>query len=132
MKLKGLEMFGFKSFADKTRLKFGDGITIVVGPNGSGKSNIFDAVKWVLGTQSAKSLRGSRMEDVIFVGSDDRKTLGMAEVSIVLDNSGKTINMDYSEVKVTRRLYRSGESEYFINDNQVRLKDIIELFMDTG
>lgn len=132
MKLKELHIFGFKSFADKTSLQFGQDITIVVGPNGSGKSNIFDAIRWVLGEQSAKSLRGGKMEDVIFIGSDSRKTLGMAEVSIVMDNTDKSINLPYNEVKVTRRLYRSGESEYYINDQPVRLKDIVETFMDTG
>ncbi|MCE5299489.1 MAG: AAA family ATPase, partial [Spirochaetia bacterium] len=132
MKLKELHLFGFKSFADKTSLEFGQDITIVVGPNGSGKSNVFDAIRWVLGEQSAKSLRGGKMEDVIFVGSDSRKTLGMAEVSIVMDNTDRTINLPYEEVKVTRRLYRSGESEYMINDQPVRLKDIVEIFMDTG
>ncbi|HPD18344.1 MAG TPA: AAA family ATPase, partial [Candidatus Goldiibacteriota bacterium] len=132
MKLKYLDLFGFKSFADKTHMEFGEGITIIVGPNGSGKSNIVDAIRWVLGEQSAKSLRGSRMEDVIFNGSDSKKTLGMAEVSITFDNQDKTLNIPYNEIKVTRRLYRSGESEYLINDNAVRLKDIVELFMDTG
>ena len=132
MKLKELHIFGFKSFADRTSLQFGQDITIVVGPNGSGKSNIFDAIRWVLGEQSAKSLRGGKMEDVIFIGSDSRKTLGMAEVSIVMDNTDKSINLNYNEVKVTRRLYRSGESEYYINDQPVRLKDIVETFMDTG
>ncbi|MGD0566314.1 MAG: AAA family ATPase, partial [Candidatus Goldiibacteriota bacterium] len=132
MKLKELHIFGFKSFADKTSLQFGQDITIVVGPNGSGKSNVFDAIRWVLGEQSAKQLRGGKMEDVIFIGSDSRKTLGMAEVSIVMDNADKTIPLNYSEVKVTRRLYRSGESEYYINDQPVRLKDIVETFMDTG
>ena len=132
MKLKELHIFGFKSFADKTNLQFGQDITIVVGPNGSGKSNVFDAIRWVLGEQSAKQLRGGKMEDVIFIGSDSRKTLGMAEVSIVMDNTDKTIPLNYSEVKVTRRLYRSGESEYYINDQPVRLKDIVETFMDTG
>lgn len=132
MKLKELEMYGFKSFADKTRLEFGEGITIIVGPNGSGKSNVMDSIRWVLGEQSAKSLRGGKMEDVIFMGSDSRKTLGMAEVSITMDNNDKAINIPYTEVKVTRKLYRSGESEYFINENPCRLKDITELFMDTG
>ena len=132
MKLKELHIFGFKSFADKTSLQFGQDITIVVGPNGSGKSNVFDAIRWVLGEQSAKQLRGGKMEDVIFIGSDSRKTLGMAEVSIVMDNTDKTIPLNYNEVKVTRRLYRSGESEYSINDQPVRLKDIVETFMDTG
>jgi chromosome segregation protein len=132
LKLKELHIFGFKSFADKTSLQFGQDITIVVGPNGSGKSNIFDAIRWVLGEQSAKQLRGGKMEDVIFIGSDSRKTLGMAEVSIVMDNTDRSINLNYNEVKVTRRLYRSGESEYYINDQPVRLKDIVETFMDTG
>lgn len=132
MKLKFLDILGFKSFADKTHIEFGDGITIIVGPNGGGKSNIVDAIRWVLGEQSAKSLRGSRMEDVIFNGSDFKKTLGMAEVAITFDNQDKIINIPYNEIKVTRRLYRSGESEYLINDNPVRLKDIVELFMDTG
>lgn len=132
MKLKELHIFGFKSFADKTSLEFGQDITIIVGPNGSGKSNVFDSIRWVLGEQSAKQLRGGKMEDVIFIGSDSRKTLGMAEVSIVMDNTDKTINLPYIDVKVTRRLYRSGESEYFINDQPVRLKDIVEIFMDTG
>lgn len=132
MKLKSLDLIGFKSFADKTHLEFGEGITIIVGPNGSGKSNILDAIRWVLGEQSAKALRGGKMEDVIFNGSDAKKTLGMAEVSIIFDNQDKLINIPYNEIKVTRRLYRSGESEYLINDNPVRLKDVVELFMDTG
>ncbi len=132
MRLKCLDLLGFKSFADKTHMDFGEGITIIVGPNGSGKSNIVDAIRWALGEQSAKSLRGSKMEDVIFNGSDFKKTLGMAEVSITFDNQDKAINIPYNEIKVTRRLYRSGESEYLINDNPVRLKDIVELFMDTG
>ncbi len=132
MKLKEVQMFGFKSFADKTTLEFNKGITIIVGPNGSGKSNIMDGIRWVLGEQSAKSLRGGKMEDVIFAGSDTRKTLGIAEVSLVLDNDDKRMAIPYNEIKFTRRLYRSGESEYFINDNQVRLKDISEMLMGTG
>jgi chromosome segregation protein len=132
LKLKSLDLLGFKSFADKTHLEFGEGITVIVGPNGSGKSNILDSIRWVLGEQSAKALRGGKMEDVIFNGSDAKKTLGMAEVSIVFDNQDKLINIPYNEIKVTRRLYRSGESEYLINDNPVRLKDVVELFMDTG
>lgn len=132
MKLKYLDILGFKSFADKTHIEFGNGITIIVGPNGSGKSNIVDAIRWGLGEQSAKSLRGNKMEDVIFNGSDFKKTLGMAEVAITFDNQDKTINIPYNEIKITRRLYRSGESEYLINDNPARLKDIVELFMDTG
>lgn len=132
MYLKRLEMQGFKSFADKTTLEFEKGITAVIGPNGSGKSNISDAIRWVLGEQSVKTLRGSKMEDVIFAGTQARKSLGFAEVSITLDNQDGNLNIDYSEVTVTRRVYRSGESEFFINNNQCRLKDIVELFMDTG
>ena len=129
---KGLQLNGFKSFADKTDLEFNDGITSVVGPNGSGKSNISDAIRWVMGEMSAKSLRGSKMEDVIFCGSEKRKPQGFAEVTIVLDNSDHSMNIDYSEVSVTRKVYRSGESEYYINKTPCRLRDISELFMDTG
>ena len=132
MYLKKLEMQGFKSFADKTTLEFENGITAVIGPNGSGKSNISDAVRWVLGEQSIKTLRGSKLEDVIFAGTQARKSLGFAEVDITIDNSDGRLPVDYSEVTVTRRVYRSGESEFFINKNQCRLKDIVELFMDTG
>ncbi len=132
MYLKRLEMHGFKSFAKKADLTFNHKITIVVGPNGSGKSNIVDAVRWVLGEGSAKSLRGSKMEDVIFSGSIEKKPLGMAQVSLTLDNSTGIFPIDYSEIKVTRKLYRSGESEYLINNNRCRLKDIHELIMDTG
>lgn len=132
MYLKSLEIRGFKSFADKTLLHFNDGITAVVGPNGSGKSNISDAVRWVLGEQRVKSLRGGKMEDVIFSGTDFRKALGCAEVTLLLDNSEKKLPMPYSEVSVTRKLYRSGESEYQINNATCRLRDIHELFMDTG
>ncbi len=133
MILKSLEMQGFKSFPDKTVLEFGRGITAVVGPNGSGKSNISDAVRWVLGEQSTKTLRGSRMEDVIFGGTSQRKALGYAEVTLNLDNSDRGLNnYDKNEVAVTRRYYRSGESEYRINGEECRLKDIHELFMDTG
>lgn len=132
MYLKKLEMQGFKSFADKTTLEFEDGITVVIGPNGSGKSNISDAIRWVLGEQSIKTLRGSKLEDVIFAGTQARKSLGFAEVDITIDNSDGKLPIDYSEVTVTRRVYRSGESEFFINRNQCRLKDIVELFMDTG
>ena len=130
--LKRLELQGFKSFADKTVLDFMDGATAVVGPNGSGKSNISDAIRWVIGETSAKSLRGSNMQDVIFTGTATRKGLNYAEVSLVLDNSNKDFNVDYEEIKVTRRLFRSGESVYKINDANCRLKDVHELFMDTG
>ncbi|NLV63381.1 MAG: chromosome segregation protein SMC [Clostridiaceae bacterium] len=132
MFLKCIEMQGFKSFADKIILHFDKGITSVVGPNGSGKSNISDAVRWVLGEQSAKSLRGSKMEDVIFAGTQHRKPVGFAYVSLTLDNSDKTLPLDYSEVTISRRVYRSGESEYFINKTTCRMKDIHELFMNTG
>lgn len=132
MYLKKLELQGFKSFADKTTIDFERGITGVVGPNGSGKSNISDAIRWVLGEQKVKTLRGSKMEDVIFAGTSKRKPLGFSEVTLVLDNKNKKIPIDYSEVSVTRRVYRSGESEYYINKSSARLKDVKELFMDTG
>ena len=132
MYLKELELQGFKSFPEKVKLDFNKGITAVVGPNGSGKSNISDSVRWVLGEQKAKSLRGGKMEDVIFAGTANRRPVGFAEVSMTLDNTDKKINMDYSEIKVTRRVYRSGESSYLINGSECRLKDIYELFMDTG
>lgn len=132
MILKSLEMQGFKSFPDKIKIEFGAGITAIVGPNGSGKSNVSDAIRWVLGEQSNKTLRSSKMEDVIFSGTTQRRPQGFAEVSLTIDNSDKELNIDYSEVTVTRRYYRSGESEYFINRNQTRLRDIHELFMDTG
>lgn len=132
MYLKGIELQGFKSFADKIELEFGQGITTIVGPNGSGKSNISDAIRWVLGEQSAKSLRGGRMEDVIFAGTQKRSPLGFAQVSIILDNKDKTFKIDYDRIKVTRRVHRSGESNYLINGKECRLKDIHELFMDTG
>ncbi|MFX0549098.1 chromosome segregation protein SMC [Hathewaya histolytica] len=132
MFLKSIEVRGFKSFADKTELHFKKGITSVVGPNGSGKSNISDAVRWVLGEQSIKNLRGAKMEDVIFIGTEFRKPVGLAQVSLTLNNEDEELKINYSEVKVTRRLYRSGESEYLINNTKCRLKDIQELFMDTG
>lgn len=132
MFLKRLELAGFKSFADRTELEFVSGITAVVGPNGSGKSNISDSIRWVLGEQSAKSLRGGNMQDIIFAGSDARKAVNFSEVSLTLDNSDNALALDFSEVTVTRRLHRSGESEYFINKQACRLKDITELFMDTG
>ena len=132
MYLKRLEMYGFKSFADKTVLDFKPGITTVIGPNGSGKSNISDCIRWVLGEQSMKSLRGSKSEDIIFAGTQNRKSLGYAEASIVFDNSDSKLPIEFQEVTVTRRIYRSGESGYFINKTPCRLKDIQELFMDTG
>ena len=132
MYLKRLELQGFKSFADKTVLDFMPGITTVIGPNGSGKSNISDAIRWVLGEQSIKSLRGSKSEDIIFAGTQNRKSLGFAEASLVFDNQDGKLPIEYSEVTVTRRIYRSGESGYYINKVACRLKDILELFMDTG
>ncbi len=132
MHLKNLEIHGFKSFADKITMDFGSGITGIVGPNGSGKSNISDAIRWVMGEQSAKSLRGGNMQDVIFSGTQKRRPVGFAEVSLTIDNTDKKLGIDYDEVTITRRVFRSGESEYFINKASSRLKDIHELFMDTG
>ena len=132
MRLKSLEVQGFKTFPDKTKLTFEQGITSVVGPNGSGKSNISDAIRWVLGEQSPKSLRCSKMEDVVFNGTDKRKRQGYAEVTLNIDNSDRVLDFNGDEIAVTRRYYRSGESEYLINKASVRLKDINELFMDTG
>lgn len=132
MRLKKLEIYGFKSFAQKTEIVFNQGITGIVGPNGSGKSNIGDAMRWVLGEQSAKSLRGSKMEDVIFNGTQKRKPMAYCEVSLVFENEDHYLPIDYNEVMVTRRVYRNGESEYYINKNAARLKDIVDLFRDTG
>ncbi len=132
MYLKRLDIYGFKSFGVRTRLEFVPGITAVVGPNGSGKSNIADAVRWVLGEQSPKTLRGSRMEDVIFAGSDGKKPLGYADVSLTLDNTDGCIPLEFSEITITRRVFRSGESQYLINQTRCRLRDVQELFMDTG
>lgn len=132
MFLKSLDIYGFKSFADKAELRFTKGITAIVGPNGSGKSNVGDAVRWVLGEQSAKQLRGGKMEDIIFGGTQTRKKLSFCEVTLLFDNTDRELPIDYSEVAITRRLYRSGESEYYINKNACRLKDVIELFLDTG
>ena len=134
--LKALELYGFKSFADKTRFEFPPGITVVVGPNGSGKSNVVDAMKWVLGEQSAKSLRGREMADVIFkgsgAGSGGRRPANAAEVTIVFDNADAALPLDTPEVRVTRRVYRSGEGEYLINGNPCRLRDLKDLFRGTG
>src|SRR5438552_18465277 len=130
--LKQLELVGFKSFADKTTFTFGDGITAIVGPNGSGKSNIVDAVRWILGEQSAKSLRGGEMADVIFNGSASRRSFGMAEVTMTFDNARRALATDAEEVQITRRVYRSGEGEYLINHQVCRLKDIKDLFLGSG
>ena len=132
MYLKRIEIQGFKSFADPVTIEFKDGVTCIVGPNGSGKSNISDAMRWVLGEQSAKMLRGGKMEEIIFAGTDSRRSKGMAEVTLVLDNTSGILGIDFSEVSLKRRLFRSGDSEYYINDNQCRLRDIRELIMDTG
>ena len=141
MYLKSIEMQGFKSFPDKTKLTFdstsvdlGTGVTVIVGPNGSGKSNIADAMRWVLGEISSKTLRSTKMEDVIFGGADSRKPMGYAEVSVTFDNTSGPSRLDcpYDEVTVTRRYFRAGESEYYINRRAVRLRDIYELFLNTG
>ncbi|WP_027623438.1 chromosome segregation protein SMC [Clostridium lundense] len=132
MYLKSIEIRGFKSFANKTELNFKSGITAIVGPNGSGKSNISDAIRWVLGEQSVKSLRGGKMEDVIFAGTQFRKPVSLAQVALTLDNTNMELPIEYSDVTISRRIYRSGDSEYYINNTQCRLKDIQELFMDTG
>ena len=133
MYLKKLEIQGFKSFADRTILEFqGGGITAVIGPNGSGKSNISDAIRWCLGEQSMKSLRGAKSEDIIFAGTQARKPLSFAEVEMTFDNSDNVLNIEFQEVTIKRKIYRTGESGYFINNVPCRLKDIIELFMDTG
>ncbi|MFW3543194.1 chromosome segregation protein SMC [Staphylococcus caprae] len=130
--LKSIDAIGFKSFADHTNVQFDKGVTAIVGPNGSGKSNITDAIKWVLGEQSAKSLRGAKMEDIIFSGAEHRKAQNYAEVKLKLDNQSKKLQIDSDELVVTRRLYRSGESEYYLNNDRARLKDIIEIFLDSG
>ena len=132
MFLKSLEIFGFKSFVDRTRIEFSDGITALVGPNGCGKSNVVDAVKWVLGEQSSKNMRAEKMEDIIFNGTETRKALNVAEVTLTIANEKMLLPLDISEITIKRRLYRSGESEYYINNAQVKLKDIRELFWDTG
>ncbi|MBQ8911642.1 MAG: AAA family ATPase, partial [Clostridia bacterium] len=134
MRLKSLELQGFKSFPDRTKLNFDAGMTVVIGPNGSGKSNIADAIRWVLGELSSKNIRGTKMEDVIFGGTDNRRPMGYAEVSLTFDNTLGEIALpvEYDEVTVTRKYYRSGDSEYMINGKNVRLRDITELFMNTG
>ena len=132
MRLKAFETYGFKSFAERTEINFEEGITAIVGPNGSGKSNISDAIRWVLGEQSAKYLRGSKMEDVIFAGTSKRRALGMAEVNLVFDNSDHKIAADFDEINICRRVFRSGDSEYYINKKPCRLKDIVDIFSDTG
>ena len=132
MNFEKVELFGFKSFADKAEIKFGNGITGIVGPNGCGKSNVADAIRWVLGEQSAKTLRGSSMQDVIFSGTQNRKSLSYCEVSLYFDNSTHIFNLDYNEVIITRKLFRSGESEYYINKQQARLKDIVDLLRECG
>jgi chromosome segregation protein len=132
MYLKSLDILGFKSFAPKTTLHFDPGVTCVVGPNGCGKSNVLDAIRWVLGEQSAKALRGGEMVDVIFSGTDSRPALGMAEVSMTFSECEEQLGLDWHEVKITRRVYREGGSEYLLNGTPCRLKDIHLLFMDTG
>src|SRR5215510_6943008 len=132
MHLQSLELFGFKSFADKTAFNFHEGVTAIVGPNGCGKSNVLDAVRWVLGEQSAKSLRGGEMADVIFNGTDSRKPVGYAEVSLTFTDCTSELGVAWHEVRVTRRVYRDGISEYFLNKTACRLKDIKSLFADTG
>lgn len=132
MYLKKLEVVGFKSFAEPIQMDFSPGVAGVVGPNGSGKSNVIDCVRWVLGEQSIRSLRGSKLEDVIFSGSDTRKMLNMAEVTLILDNADGYLPIEFQEISITRRVYRSGESDFYLNKKKCRLKDIVELFLDTG
>ncbi|MEJ2663572.1 MAG: AAA family ATPase [Spirochaetia bacterium] len=132
MILKSIELFGFKSFANKTKIEFKDGISSILGPNGCGKSNILDAIKWVIGEQAPKNLRATRMEDVIFNGTEQKKALNVAEVTLVLSNTNNLFPVEMSEISIKRRLFRSGESEYLINNTPVKLKDVRELFFDTG
>ena len=132
MFLKSIELLGFKSFADRTKIDFSDGITALLGPNGCGKSNIVDAIKWVLGEQSTRNMRAEKMEDVIFNGTENRKALNIAEVSLIISNDEKILDLDMPEIQVKRRLYRNGESEYFVNGANVKLRELRELFFDTG
>ena len=132
MNFKQIELYGFKSFADRLEIKFNDGITAIVGPNGCGKSNVADAIRWVLGEQSAKLLRASNMQDVIFNGTEKRKSLSYCEVTLTFDNTKRYFDIDYDEISITRKLYRSGESEYLINKNPCRLKDIVSILHDSG
>ncbi|MCQ2399146.1 MAG: AAA family ATPase, partial [Clostridia bacterium] len=132
MNFEKVELFGFKSFADKAEIRFGDGVTCIVGPNGCGKSNVADAIRWVLGEQSAKALRGGNMQDVIFSGTQERKPLSYCEVSLFFDNTDHVFSVDYTEVIITRKLFRSGESEYYINKQRARLRDIIDLLREVG
>ena len=132
MRLQRLQLRGFKTFADRTELDFQPGVTAIVGPNGTGKSNLTDAILWVLGEQSARAVRSSKWEDVIFSGSDQRSSLGMAEVTLTIDNSDGALPVAYSEVAIARRLFRSGQSEYLLNGAPVRLRDIADLLVDTG
>ena len=132
MRLKSLEIKGFKSFGDKITVNFDEGITAIVGPNGCGKSNVVDAIRWVLGEQSTKTLRSEKMENIIFNGTKTRKPANLAEVSLTFDNTKNVLPTDYTTVTITRKLYRTGESEYRLNDVQCRLKDITDLFLDTG
>ncbi|MDU2197252.1 MAG: AAA family ATPase, partial [Peptostreptococcaceae bacterium] len=132
MYLKRLELKGFKSFPTKTDIVFKEGVTAIVGPNGSGKSNISDAVRWVLGEQSVKSLRGEKLEDVIFAGTDTKKPMNYCEVALTIDNSDNQLNLEFSEITIKRRAYRNGESEFFLNNKHCRLKDIKEILLDTG
>ena len=132
MYLSKVDIFGFKSFGQKTSLKFNEGMSCIIGPNGSGKSNIVDSIRWVLGEQKLTTLRTDRMENVIFNGTNSRKQLGMAEVSLTIQNNKNILNSQFTEVVISRRLYRSGESHYLMNKSLCRLKDITDLFMDTG
>ncbi len=132
MFLKSIELFGFKSFADRTKIEFSSGIAALLGPNGCGKSNIVDAIKWVLGEQATKSLRADKMEDIIFNGTESRKALNVAEVSLIISNDNELLPIGMPELSIKRRLFRSGESQYFINESPVKLKELRELFFDTG